>query len=522
MVGVPGRSKGCNTCRKRKKGCDLRQPECGQCKERGITCGGYDTDRIFVYQSAGFAKRGTFASTPKRDHDAAAWVPAGASAPHFPSRDVRITPVRAISKTGNHSPGQPRPISVILPAGLTRSAYSERSIEAFLHMYIPGGDFQSTNVEGKDFVNMLPMLSIRDKALQMAVLAIGTAALGKTTHNEDLIRQGKSLYGKALTETAVALRNPTRATSEAVFAIPRVMALFEILFGAEPNSSAQARSWLSHAEGEVALIVSRGPQAYSESEEAHLLFVNARFRPLIAACRRRQATILDEQRWKTLPWTGRVKTPNDTLLDILCSIPGILEAGDKLAYASANEKRKEALRVYTIAKCWTLHVQLQTWLTVNSNEIYTPDLIDSTALIYFPDLETACLTVRYWVTALLIFSSLDRANGIDFATDNALSHPDRPHPRYFARLIARSARYFFQEQYGITGATAISFPLGNALYYMKNNPALDREYLATIMKAWNDPMLPSAIRDFLASMKRRAPVPSLHTHSTPTRPEQVC
>ncbi|KAJ4373270.1 hypothetical protein N0V83_003564 [Neocucurbitaria cava] len=384
---------------------------------------------------------------------------------------------------------------------LNRSAYSERSLEAFLHIYLPGGDFRSTNTEGKDFINMLPILSIRDQALQMAVLAISTTALGKTTNNEDLVKQGRSLYGKALTETAVALRNPTRAKSEAVFAIPRVMALFEILFGAEANSSTQAKSWLSHAEGEVALIVGRGPNSYSQSEEAHNLFANARFRTLIAAVRRRQATVLDEDRWKTLPWKGRAKTPNDTLLDILCGVPALLEAIDKLGCMSATDKRKEGLRVYTIARCWTLHVKLLAWLTANPNAIYTPTVMDTTP-IHFQDLDTACLTVRYWVTALLLYSSLDKAYGIQFSTDSALTHPDRPHPRYFARLIARSAKYFFQEHYGITGATAISFPLGNAMYHFKNNPAVDQEYLAMILKTWSDPLLPSAIKDFLSSMRR--------------------
>jgi hypothetical protein len=46
------------------------------------------------------------------------------------------------------------------------------------------------------------------------------------------------------------------------------MALFEIFFGADANSSKQAQSWLSHAEGEIALIVARGPKAFIE-DPAH-------------------------------------------------------------------------------------------------------------------------------------------------------------------------------------------------------------------------------------------------------------
>lgn len=33
---------GCATCRRRKKKCDERRPECGQCTSRGTRCGGYD------------------------------------------------------------------------------------------------------------------------------------------------------------------------------------------------------------------------------------------------------------------------------------------------------------------------------------------------------------------------------------------------------------------------------------------------------------------------------------------------
>lgn len=39
------------------------------------------------------------------------------------------------------------------------------------------------------------------------------------------------------------------------------------------------------------------------------------------------------------------------------------------------------------------------------------------------------------------------------------------------------------------------------LFYMKNNLGADVPYMGMIMKAWNDPKLPSVIRDFLASFK---------------------
>lgn len=373
-------------------------------------------------------------------------------------------------------------------------------METFLHMYVPGGDINNTNDEGKDFINLLPMLRTKDKALQMIILAIGTAALGKDTNDAHLMRQGKLLYGVALKETAVALRNPDRAKSAAVFAVPRIMTIFEIFFGADAHSTTQARGWLSHADGELALIVSRGPEVYAESDETHTLFINARYRPLLSAVHNRKATVFNEERWKTLPWKGRIKTPNDALIDVFCGIPELLEYVDKIALAVDNEQRRERLRMKTLVKCWALHFQLETWLTNNPTEVYCPPTTDSLAPILFPNLEIACLTIRYWTIAMLLYGALDKAAGVPL-TSSSTTHPDRPHPRQFARWIARSASYFFQDRFGITGATAISFPLGNALFWMKDNVAVDREYCGMIMKSWNDPNLSSAIRDFLTSIR---------------------
>ena len=72
MVGVPGRSAGCRTCRKRKKKvsnictkghcksmrqlhcmltwrkCDLQRPLCGNCTRGNFVCGGYGRDMIMI------------------------------------------------------------------------------------------------------------------------------------------------------------------------------------------------------------------------------------------------------------------------------------------------------------------------------------------------------------------------------------------------------------------------------------------------------------------------------------------
>lgn len=411
--------------------------------------------------------------------------------------------VLARSGNGSHGPDS-RPVpSVMLPASLARSAFNEKSVEAFINLYIPRSEDQQISIsETKEFVYLIPGLTYHDEALRLAVVALGTGALGKQTGDCHLLKQSQKLYGNALVATGSALRDPVRARSTAVLVLPRIMSLFEILFGAELESTTgnKATSWLSHAEGEAALIMARGPEAYSVDDAAHSLFANARYRPLVASIRQRKASFCNQKEWKTLPWEGRVKTSMDNLIDIMAAIPEILESVDKDGRLRPGSPYDEAQDIQTSAKCWNLHFELQDWLTANGDLIHESAMTDTT-LITFPTLEKANLNVRYWVIALLLYSSLDTATGVP--PDNPdITYAGRPHPRQFARLIARSVSYFFQKELGVAGATQVSFPLGNAMLYMSRSPQIDGQYLAMISEAFADPELPSAIKSFLLSMRK--------------------
>ncbi|KAK7988164.1 hypothetical protein PG989_008479 [Apiospora arundinis] len=51
MVGVPGRSKGCATCRKRRVKCDEAKPLCQRCIKAGFECLGYGRERLWRHTS---------------------------------------------------------------------------------------------------------------------------------------------------------------------------------------------------------------------------------------------------------------------------------------------------------------------------------------------------------------------------------------------------------------------------------------------------------------------------------------
>ncbi|KAK0748744.1 hypothetical protein B0T21DRAFT_420999 [Apiosordaria backusii] len=48
MVGVPGKYKGCNTCRLRRVKCDNERPLCRKCLDSGRECAGYERETVFI------------------------------------------------------------------------------------------------------------------------------------------------------------------------------------------------------------------------------------------------------------------------------------------------------------------------------------------------------------------------------------------------------------------------------------------------------------------------------------------
>ncbi|KAK4169333.1 hypothetical protein QBC43DRAFT_60518 [Cladorrhinum sp. PSN259] len=48
MVGVPGKFKGCNTCRARRVKCDNERPFCRKCLDSGRECAGYERETVFI------------------------------------------------------------------------------------------------------------------------------------------------------------------------------------------------------------------------------------------------------------------------------------------------------------------------------------------------------------------------------------------------------------------------------------------------------------------------------------------
>ncbi|POR37959.1 Putative D-lactate dehydrogenase, mitochondrial [Tolypocladium paradoxum] len=64
MVGVPGKYKGCETCRRRRVKCSNERPYCSNCTNNGRQCEGYERERVFITGTP--ETKGRVASHPKK------------------------------------------------------------------------------------------------------------------------------------------------------------------------------------------------------------------------------------------------------------------------------------------------------------------------------------------------------------------------------------------------------------------------------------------------------------------------
>lgn len=233
----------------------------------------------------------------------------------------------------------------------------------------------------------------------------------------------------------------------------------------------------------------------------------------ITGIRSRKPVVFNEEQWKTVPWRGRVKPASDTIIDIFLELPDILSELDYLDQISLDDERFDSLRLKVTAECWAVHCNLNAWFAKNSQEVYTPD-VEAPIPFDFPNFSVASLSLRYWTAATILYQCLDRA--LRYSVNDTLPpYLNRPHGRPFARLILRSVRWMFRKDNGVTGPSAVSFPLGVALMYHRQSEIPDPEYMQLVFGMWNNPEWPSSVKDFLRSMGGAIKLPTRNIQENP-------
>ncbi|KAK3300095.1 uncharacterized protein B0H64DRAFT_7105 [Chaetomium fimeti] len=437
MVGVPGRSKSCITCRKRRKGCDLEKPACGQCRKGGLTCGGYSTERIFVV------------STPRNRH-------AGYSAPST------AAPASLPWQRIQHHQVSSNITNLRL---LARPEDERRCIDHFWETYFPAGQPIPRSAARSytcTWTETARSFNRDDGCLRYALWANCLVVTGRHNGVAWMLREGSRLYGEALADLRKSLAGTRGPGKGALIATIKLLGMFETFSTAGNDLAAdQPQNWQRHHAGELALFITRTAEAHIDGE-AHHVFADERVEMALSAILQRKRLVLGAPEWKSVPWQRIPKDFKDILVDVLVDMPGLVEDLDSMGLC-ADASRRAALQVEVEQKCWEHDRQLLVWLRMLSQmavpskqpcrEPRAEDLVVHIAQVHGMSL--------FWTTSLVLYSILRLVSGAGEGL------PARTDPMHYARNLATSLGILLQPNAGLYGQQSAALPLEIALQYTR-------------------------------------------------------
>ncbi|OAQ65870.2 AIG2-like protein [Pochonia chlamydosporia 170] len=419
MVGVPGRTTACSTCRQRKKKCDRQQPECSRCIKAGLTCGGYGKPGLIWLSATANTNKGN-------------------------------------SNGESSSQSQPWAVRYMRPEYtkmLIRTAREQQHLGMFWTSFLPRGrefSLKASKVSTGGWTRALDKLYDAEAALRKASLALSVSLLGERTKDTATRVSGLLLYDQAVRETSNALQSAKRAKTDGVLAAVRLMALHEAMFS--PLENRQVKGWRRHNDGQLALFLLRGPSAFI-SQPSHQLFVDGRLNIIIAAITRRTKSPLSAKEWQTVPWEIHEKCVKDRLLDIMNEIPWILEQQDNLQNLPPSHQKDKVPGI--LHQCKRQAMALEKWRRHDETDAVLSmfDLQDEDEPLPSPkdevELAGLHLTGLYWIAGLLLYSTLwtvsDVVNGVQRDEVNQKSKVYERATRAYAKRMAYSVHLFFEE-----------------------------------------------------------------------------
>ncbi|GAP87735.1 putative C6 zinc finger domain-containing protein [Rosellinia necatrix] len=368
MVGVPGKFKGCNTCRVRRVKCDNTKPFCKKCIDYGRECGGYERETVFIVGTQN--DKGRVGSHPPRNTQQPRAAQAGATT----QRATRLDLVAA-------EPLQPAwHETVLLKSGLD---------SRLVRIVAQHADLDSAiNHNGSPPHTHGVVLSLLDSR---------PLDVTPTFREENF-----NLKSFCAVNLAEAGDESTSGIDEGV-----------CLFLYQQNSSAVytgEASW----NGMSALadaIREPGPVAY-QTFPAHHFFARV-YRPsaIWAALLNRQPTFLCNPEWTVVPWERYPRTPLDHLLDIVVLLPSIFSRADHIIPLGASSDRQSRVRDL-LDNCVNIEAQFDIWLSVvqqnNRSSYWVAEGTESASHLPFGEPLTftspfLCTVHIYYWTVLMCF-----------------------------------------------------------------------------------------------------------------------
>jgi len=231
-------------------------------------------------------------------------------------------------------------------------------------------------------------LSRGDRLVEIAVLAAGSAVLGRSRNDKELIHLSRMAYQNILQQLRRRLDRgwggtplgPLMNTVEIALAGVEVMessVRLRLTDGEGPPSDES--KWLSHYRTCLLTFQLAGPAAYQTSVGLHILRA-MKSKILFISMFDRKKLFLDDHKWRTVPYKFYPRNTEDELWHLVERVPGLLERADSVMLEHEHTTDIDCLLQDILALRYTL----QDWLS--NLQTSTPDLLtvalpSSTALL---------------------------------------------------------------------------------------------------------------------------------------------
>ncbi|KAH7033924.1 hypothetical protein B0J12DRAFT_278402 [Macrophomina phaseolina] len=482
MVGVPGRSNGCHTCRARHIKCDERKPTCRRCEKSGYTCQGYTkTIHFLIHTTSGASSSPSGAPSPSTLGAPSGRILQKAKPPakSRTAQDQRKL-ARRKQQWAYSLPTMPQELGL---EGWVEDMAFSFTFSNFLY-----------NNFGRPWLQLAAQGAIDDMSLA-ACKAFALGFFGNSQRQRWIQEKGAKENGISLRLLIKELPKADRVNA-AKYIIPVMLLLLY-------NNSVCKNADFSHHEGLAQLILLCGPESFQHQPLLNV-FEATRDLLILKALLERKRTFFEEDMWKTVPWAlnPSAKSPTNHLLDILADVPGFLEDEKTIKQANDGGLRK-SLRsrveqrlqdVYQWRWAWesrnpraAFEVSTRTSAQMPSSEI--PRGLE-TSLIYTTWLQASEICL-YNAVLIWLLSFLGELRPAAFAylspSLSASFKPSHPSPlllpgqvrslRQPAMEICRSFQYLL-DSFAESGETPLSWlmPISLAYYIVQE----DREYVGWI------------------------------------------
>ncbi|OOO12173.1 Protein of unknown function DUF3468 [Aspergillus oryzae] len=402
MVGIPGRSKGCKTCRRRKTGCDLQEPQCGQCKKSGRHCEGFDKDIAFIHRTP----QGLLRKGQEQCQGPAPWET---------SCGANSTSTKQIPPQINNA-----------------AIYVDGMLHTFLVAFLPSSPILPLSHHSNITVPPAPWMRIaiahprRGPLLSTALQALCITKIARAHGDQALLMQGMAAHTQALRALQNATNDRNTALTDETMAAIRVLGTYELHEG----TMGSVVGWTSHEEGVDQLVQLRGfNSSQYESELGQALFGEVRRSAMIRGLQFFKGSFFSETRWCTEPWGTKPKDYVQLLYDIGLLLPPILEELHTIQ-SLPNDPRR--------AQIWQSDIRPGPFeASFDFLNIHVADGLDF-----------------FWALRILLHTVLRRLSDAPEQSDAIIG--------VCACNIARSVPYFTQPKCGFLGVQWLIFPLKTA------------------------------------------------------------